>query len=173
MAEAQGIPETKEAKKIPYEQIDRRPKEIGMNIDGPHIEWLTEKVQRILIERRIPSRIACKTPRNPMFENVKDQIPIEEKGNTIFSMACRKCGERTNLDTGHGTVGEEVQRTLAKCKEGHTLDEGAIRKKMAYTDKRKAVKIIYVLKNIMASEKCPFSKKEKVNPETRYKKKIT
>lgn len=108
----------KEVNKTPYEQIDWKPKEMGMPmyIDGPHIEWLTEKTQRILMNRKIPTRIACKTPKNPMFGNVKDQTPIEEKGNTIFSMECRKCGETTYLYTGYETVGEEAQRAATECK---------------------------------------------------------
>lgn len=85
----------KEMTRMPYEQIDRGPKEMGMPmyIDGPRIEWLTDKAQRILVDRMIPTKIASKTTKNPMFGNIKDQIPLEEKGRTIFSMACRKCME--------------------------------------------------------------------------------
>lgn len=74
------------------------------------------------------------------------------------------------MDTGYGTIGEEVQRALEKCKEGHKLDEGTIKKEISYTDRRKADKIMYILKNMVAGGKCSFNRKEETNLETRYNK---
>lgn len=162
----------KKTTRMPYEQTDWGQKEMGMPtyIDAPYIEWLTDKAQRILGERMIPTKIASKTRRNPMFGNVKDQIPLEEKGRTIFSMTCRKCMEKMYLDAGCGTIGEEAQRALEKCKEGHKLDGDSIKKEIAYMDRRKVDKIMYILKDMVAGGKCPFNRREGTNPETRYDK---
>lgn len=69
-------------------QIDWGNPELGLPLytEGPYIRHLTEMITTILRRNLIPTKIVHKLPTNQLFSNTKDDIPMMERGKSIFSM---------------------------------------------------------------------------------------